>query len=330
MILTHYVIKLAEGLGLSIPELCAESGLNPEEIGDKNVRVSTPTFQALVRAIIRRTGNEHFLLQPLNPDLASFDNPLWYYFYNAVNLREALNRGERAYRFLSDLYYPSLVEFDQEAEVRWECRSDQETMDQQVDWMLSGWWGMLILYAGDHIKLKAVRLAKASPDRVKAYGQFYNVPIEVGSSKDALVFERSMMDLPNARMEVDPNLDRLLSRYIWEVVPDPLSKRNISQEMFDAVQHQFLHGAPTLESVAKRMNMSERTMQRRLTELGTSFSDFVRSVRQQLSKSYLRQDDLAITEIAFMLGFSDSNSFTKSFRQWYDQTPSQFRRSLKS
>ena len=325
MVTTQIVLRFAEERGLPIQELCIESGINPKDIGNLNVRVSSDTRKVLVDAIIRRTGDKYFMLRPVEPELASMDNPLWYYFYNAATVRDALARGERFYEFLSDKYYPKAIELGQEVEVRWVCREDQPTPDFKVDWMFSGWWGMLGIFAGPDLKLKAVRLAEASPDRVDAYHKFFQVPVETGTPKDALVFDIEMLDLPNIRRDIDPNLDMLLSRYIKEAVPDLQGEKDIFQTAFDTVQHQLLHGTPTIEKVSGIMGMSPRTLQRRLRERDKSFSELVRDVRRELSASYLSQENLSISEIAFMLGFSNANSFSKSFREWYGLSPSQYR-----
>ena len=325
MILSHYVALLAEKLGLSVAELCAESGLKPEDIWDRNHPLSSEAQNLFVDAMIRHTGDEMLMLRPLDPKLASLDNPLWYYVNNAETVREAMERGERAYLFLSDYYHPKFVELGQEAELQWASRSDRETRNHQVDWMLSAWWCISSQFAGPALKLKAVRLSPTTPERVTAYEKFFQVPVRIGPPKDALVYDIEMLDLPNIHKDIDPNLDMLLSRYIQEGMPNLESERNVFEEVFDAIQHQLLHGMPTIENVARRLGMSTRTLQRRLSDHEKTFSNLVRDVRRELATSYLHQDDLAITEVAFMLGFANANSFSIFFRKWYGLSPSQYR-----
>ena len=325
MVTTQILLRMAQQHGLSIPELCKECGLDPKDIGNLNIRVTSKTRSVLVASIIRRTGNEFFMLHPIDPALASADNPLWYYFYNADTVRVAAVRAERFYNFLSDKYYPKFFELGQEAELQWVCRADQHTPYFKVDWNFSGWWSMLQLFAGPDLKLKAVRLTDASPKRIAAYQEFFQVPIDVGTPKDALVFDIEMLDLPNIRQEIDPNLDLLLTKYIQKGVHDPNSERNVFTEVFDTIQHQLLHGTPTIENVAMSLGMSARTLQRRLRDQDKTFSVLVQDVRRELAASYLHQDNLTVTDIAFMLGFTNANSFSKFFRKWYGLSPSQYR-----
>ena len=72
--------------------------------------------------------------------------------------------------------------------------------------------------------------------------------------------------------------------------------------------------------------MSERTLRRRLREEGTSFSKVVTRVRRQLALKHLDSPDLTVSEIAYLLGFSDPTAFHRAFRSWESCTPLEYRR----
>jgi len=71
--------------------------------------------------------------------------------------------------------------------------------------------------------------------------------------------------------------------------------------------------------------MSERSLQRRLSDEGLSFQVLLSETRHQLALEYLRDPSLAIVEVAYMLGYEDQNSFFRAFRQWEGKTPSVWR-----
>jgi AraC-like DNA-binding protein len=72
--------------------------------------------------------------------------------------------------------------------------------------------------------------------------------------------------------------------------------------------------------------MSPRTLQRRLAGERTSYQALVREVREDLARAYLAESRLAISEIAFVLSFSDVSTFHRAFRRWTRQTPLAYRR----
>ena len=84
-------------------------------------------------------------------------------------------------------------------------------------------------------------------------------------------------------------------------------------------------GAASADAVCKRLGMSKRSLQRRLKEKGRSFQDLLDETRTKLSMRYLKETDLSIEEISFLLAFRDPNSFYRAFNGWTGMTPTQAR-----
>jgi AraC-like DNA-binding protein len=80
------------------------------------------------------------------------------------------------------------------------------------------------------------------------------------------------------------------------------------------------------EQVAKGLNMSERSLRRRLQEEGTCFRRLVDELRGQVALKYVRETDLSVEDIAFALGFSDASSFRHAFRRWTNAAPHDYRK----
>jgi AraC-like DNA-binding protein len=82
---------------------------------------------------------------------------------------------------------------------------------------------------------------------------------------------------------------------------------------------------PDVLMVARELGMSERTLQRRITQQGTTFRQLLNETRHELVREYLRDDSVEITETAFLLGYEDPNSFYRAFRSWEGKTPAEWR-----
>ena len=82
----------------------------------------------------------------------------------------------------------------------------------------------------------------------------------------------------------------------------------------------------SLEAVAKHLNMTTRTLRRRLADENTSFRELVDELRMQVAIKHLRDTDLSIEEITYALGFEDAANFRRAFRRWTNQGPLEFRR----
>jgi AraC-like DNA-binding protein len=79
-------------------------------------------------------------------------------------------------------------------------------------------------------------------------------------------------------------------------------------------------------SVARRLNMSQRTLRRKLQQAGTSFRELIDELRTQMAVKYVRDTDLTIEEIGYALGFNDAAAFRHAFRRWTKSAPHEFRR----
>ena len=79
--------------------------------------------------------------------------------------------------------------------------------------------------------------------------------------------------------------------------------------------------------LARRLHLSERTLQRRLADEGSSYQQLLNDTRRQLAERYLRDGQLAATEIALLLGYSEPSVFFRAFRQWTGLTPGEYRAS---
>ncbi|MMZ67992.1 HTH-type transcriptional regulator VirS [compost metagenome] len=84
-------------------------------------------------------------------------------------------------------------------------------------------------------------------------------------------------------------------------------------------------GRPDIRVIAKELNMSERTLQRRLAEENTNFKQLLVQARHEQARDYLADPELEIKEVALLVGYEDQNSFYRAFRLWEGETPLNWR-----
>jgi len=111
---------------------------------------------------------------------------------------------------------------------------------------------------------------------------------------------------------------RLLERYRDET--------NIANEARALICELLPLGEQQLETVAQRLQMTGHQLSRRLQAAGYKYPDLVDEVRQDLAEHYLASAELALTDIAFLLGFSEQSAFTRAFKRWTGKAPVHYRR----
>jgi AraC-like DNA-binding protein len=87
-------------------------------------------------------------------------------------------------------------------------------------------------------------------------------------------------------------------------------------------------GEPTRDSIAGKMGVSSRTLQRRLQEEGQTFHEILDDVRHDLASRYLGNEKISLSDVANLLGFSDQSSFTRAAHRWFNDSPSRIRAKL--
>lgn len=126
------------------------------------------------------------------------------------------------------------------------------------------------------------------------------------------------------------------NRAMWSIFEPELRKRLADLEgdatFADRTQAVLMEGLPSgqfnMDTVARRLAVSSRTLQRRLRGEGTTFKAVVDGTREHLAKHYLRRTKLTGTEIAYLLGFEEPNSFFRAVQRWTGTTPETLRRQL--
>lgn len=127
--------------------------------------------------------------------------------------------------------------------------------------------------------------------------------------------------------------NKLLWNHYEPLIKDKLQSidksTRYSSRVKSALYELLPSGRATLTAVADFLSIAPRTMQRRLKEEGYSFSDLLHTSRSELTMHYLKNTDMALYEVAFLLGFKDQNSFFRAFNQWTGTTPDAARSSLR-
>ena len=160
------------------------------------------------------------------------------------------------------------------------------------------------------------------PDSILEYEALLGARVSIGAECE-IVFSSEVAEKPFLTQ----------NDFTWAAFKPEMQRRLSELEhdasMWDQVQSVLLEALPaglaTMAYVARKLRVSERTLQRRLKEENTSFQHILSTTRAELSRHYLKETVLPYAEVAYLLGYKDTNSFYRAFKDWEDATPEQFR-----
>lgn len=168
-----------------------------------------------------------------------------------------------------------------------------------------------------------VDLALPQPPSKTRHEQFFGCPVTYGAEYSTVALSKASWHTKLVRRE--SGLAQVLERHA-QVLMSRIRDEDLSMaSVRTAIQGQLCGSPPKLEDVAKAIATSPRTLQRRLQEAQTSFKALVDEERGAAARIYLTDPQLANSEIAYLLGYSEASAFARAFRRWTGRTPKEFR-----
>ena len=167
----------------------------------------------------------------------------------------------------------------------------------------------------------AVNFIHQVPFGKEHYEALLGCPVEFGCSKVRIAIPVKALSIPiNSH---NPYLLSLLEKQAAALVD------NQSDEFLTVLQKVLVEGIaqgqPTLAFVARQMNISSRTLHRRLQSRSTHFQLILQQTRQRLAEHYLEDLSLSLNEISFLLGYSEQSAFNRAFKKWKSVSPKKYR-----
>jgi AraC-like DNA-binding protein len=155
------------------------------------------------------------------------------------------------------------------------------------------------------------------------YQRVLGCPVHFERELVGLRFDDASLEAPAHRH--DPQLFRHLESHAERVLAETPATATFRERVRHAVVQRLREGEPGISSIAEALATSERSLQRRLQAEGFSFRDVVDEARHKLAVLYLADPALSLTDVAYMLGYSEGAAFTRAFKRWTGRAPSMVR-----
>jgi len=167
-----------------------------------------------------------------------------------------------------------------------------------------------------------VTFTHSEPSCTGDYFAYFKSNIYFNEPFDSLSFPLEIIDtaLPGANKQLAQLNDQVMLQYLQEITFDGL-KNGLEEQVKAIIVSKLPSGIVTGHMVADELNMSYRSLQRKLTESGTTFKKLFEQSRHTLAEKYVTEGKMSMTEITFMLGFSELSSFSRAYKRWTGHSP---------
>jgi AraC-like DNA-binding protein len=322
------VLEAAEKGGADRARLIAGAGIDPERMRDPEAHIPLATHHLLWELATAEANDRALPLRVAEACEPATFSVLGYACMTAATVREAL---DRLTRFLSLFLQGETITMEQSDDVRLVLhqtapkRLGRELSAESTIAKIVITVRMLIGEGGPTWTPSLVNFAHAAPADSSYHEKLFGCPVRFGTARTELVIPSSMLGMSLAKS--DAGLSSFFERHAADILERMGARADATVRVRRAVS-EAVHGGEVSETtVARRLGWSERTLRRRLGEEGTSFRQVLDEVRRELAQGWLVQSDMAIGEVAFLLGFSESSNFHRAFKRWTGQTPDEYRRS---
>ena len=329
MLVLRALVVGGMALGLEPSELAKQAGipddvLTPEVLADPDARVSSIWALRLWEYLPRRAEEENFglwLAERLN------GAPLtvaWWVILASTTLGEGLARALRYQRLLHDGARSEIIGCPEEVVYRHQIGAPPFRPPRDaIEFGFASLVQLARRATGRDLVPKHVRLQHRAPRDLTRHQRFFGAGVSFDEPHDEFVFTRDQLGCP--LVTADDSLREVVEAHARDLSAR-LPRAELTGERAKAAICELLRdGPPRGQTVARRLGMPLRTLQRRLRAENTSLASLIDGVRYELAERYLSDPRISTQEAAFLLGFSDVSAFHRAFVRWTGITPSVFR-----
>jgi AraC-like DNA-binding protein len=303
----------------------ATAGVDPAFVGDPDSRVPIEQFGKLWRAAYELSNDPNLSLHAIEVLPFGAYRVIDFIIWNAPTVGDALAKVSDYFPLINNVVRLPFRVGDRFVTFAVEAPSDPTVITRPyAEYVLAAVFLRTRFNMPEPYPLARVEFTQPRPASVREHERIFGCPVVFGADACQMVITREVWDSP--KTGADPTLFSVLVGHARTLLDQQRADTTIVGRVRETIGAELHGGNPRLESVAKQLAMSPRTLQRRLGEHGAIFNEVLDAMRCGAAKSHLAQRDIAATEVAYLLGFAEQSSFNRAFKRWTGQTPGEFRR----
>jgi AraC-like DNA-binding protein len=303
-----------------------QAGIDPARIDVSGARYPYSAMQKLWEASVQATGDPCFGLKVGQNIRPTTFHALGFSWIASRTLLESLQRFVRYSRLVTTA--PLSLNLCKEDEMwMFEDHALQENKryahPAAVDAFMMAVVALCRQASNAHFHASKVEFCHPDYGQADTYIRTFDAPVSFDAEFDRIYFDAEKMEtpLPGDNLELALVNDKIAEDYIAALDP-----KNITTEVRKLLIELLPSGEASQQEIAQQMNRSLSTLQRQLAGEGTNYKEIREQTRRELAEKYVREGRYSLSQIAYLLGFSDQSNFSRAFRRWTGHSPGRYAR----
>ena len=328
--LLNLLLSYAAANNYDTVSVLQKAGISSEVLIDKNTRIDIDRFLSVASAVAGMAGNGFTgprLAEKIN-SLYSKNHILMAIMSNCETLEQAVEKLIRYHDISSNAIRLQLEKQGKSTALIFKTEIPAHTGFDGIfqEAALASFAMMFREFTLGKVRFEEIRFAHSGPEDKTEYARIFNCPVIFGSGVDKIVFPNEDLLLPVAMS--DPELLDMLERYAQRILSEQGPGGGaLPEKVMNLMGERILQGKDcNVGSIAKSLTVSIRTLQKQLKAENTSYRRLLEQVKKSIAIKSLENRESQLSDVAFLLGFSEQSSFNHAFKGWTGLSPRQYKK----
>lgn len=318
------IVQAIDSYGLDSKTIFSEAGINLDDVKKPHARIPTNLMAKVWERAVNESNDPYIALNVAAQFKPTVFSALGMSLAASRHAFDAIKRAAKYSQIISDGSLTELEEIDDELHFYLKPRPPLTIPVNKfgIESIFGSMHTVLKSIAGNDFHPKHVIFQHDFKGSIEPYVAFFNCPVSFNGSRNRMIFNQSDLFKEQAfsNSTLTSTLDNWIEEHLFSYKEELLATK-VKKYILKHLASQSVDQT----TIAKAFAMSPRVLQRRLKEEGTNYSELLDDCRHILAIKLISQNKLPLSEVTYMLGFSDQSNFSRAFKRWTGTTPNHYK-----
>jgi AraC-like DNA-binding protein len=320
------IVYGAVAQGADLEALCKEINLNPNDLTSSENKANFEQAYRAWEVAVKATSDPLLGLHLGKKTGPSILGLLGHLIQNSSNLKEVFTQVVSYNSFFTNVFSYRMAQRGEVVALIYEpmplwVSTSPESARQAAEQAMAGTLNVFEMLSGKRILPKKANFCFKRGGPVSEYERVFNCPLHFNTESNELIFDEQ--HLGTAVISYDQSLFKVFEDMLRTKQKQSRVEKTTVGQIKELVFLEFQGQVPPVEILASRLNLTVRSLQRRLEEEDISFRSLASQLRKEVALQLLSDNATKVSEVARLLGYADASSFRRAFKGWTNTTPSQ-------